>query len=61
MTNANVFRSKFIGMVHEDLKKSSKILKNYEELTTFSIDLQLDNFSSLFENLYETYFYTFEF
>ena len=59
--NPNVFRGQFIGMVKEDLKKSDKILKNFEELSTFWIDLELDDFSSLFENIYETCLYAFEF
>ena len=59
--NPNVFRGQFIGMVNEDLKKSHKILNNFEELSTFWIDLELDDFSSLFENIYETCLYAFEF
>lgn len=59
--NPNVFRGQFIEMVNEDLKKSHKILKNFEELSTFWIDLELDDFSSLFENIYETCLYAFEF
>jgi len=59
--NPNVFRGQFIEMVNEDMKKSHKILKNFEELSTFWIDLELDDFSSLFENIYETCLYAFEF
>ena len=59
--NPNVFRGHFIQMVKEDLKKSHKILSNFEELSTFWIDLELDDFSSLFENIYETCLYAFEF
>jgi hypothetical protein len=59
--NPNVFRVQFIEMVNEDLKKYHKILKNFEELSTFWIDLELDDFSSLFENIYETCLYAFEF
>ena len=59
--NPNVFRGQFIEMVNEDLKKSHKILKNFEELSTFWIDLELDDFSSLFENIHETCLYAFEF
>lgn len=57
----NVFRGQFIEMVTEDLKKSHKILNNFEELSTFWIDLELDDFSSFFENIYETCLYAFEF
>jgi hypothetical protein len=57
----NLFRGQFIEMVNEDLKKSHKILKNFEELSTFWIDLELDDFSSLFENIHETCLYAFEF
>jgi len=59
--NPNVFRGHFLEMVNEDLKKSHKILKNFEELSTFWIDLELDDFSSLFENIHETCLYAFEF
>jgi hypothetical protein len=48
-------------MVNEDLKKSHKILKNFEELSTFWIDLELDEFCSLFENIHETCLSAFEF
>jgi hypothetical protein len=59
--NPNIFRAQFIDMVNEDLKKSHKILNNFEELSTFWIDLELDEFCSLFENIYETCLYAFEF
>ena len=48
-------------MVNEDLKRSHKILKNFEELSTFWIDLELDEFCSLFENIHETCLSAFEF
>ena len=57
----NVFRAKFIRIVNEDLKKSYKILKNFEEFYTFWIDSELDDFSSLFENIHETCLYVVEF
>ena len=59
--NPNVFRGQFIEMVNKDLKNSQKLLQNFEELSTFWIDLELDNFSSLFENIHETCLYAFEF
>ena len=59
--NPNIFRAQFIEMVNEDLKKSHKILNNFEELSTFWIDLELDEFRSLFENIHETCLYAFEF
>ena len=59
--NPNIFRGQFIKMVNEDLKKSHKILNNFEELSTFWIDLELDEFCSLFENIHETCLYAFEF
>ena len=59
--NPNIFRAQFIEMVNEDLKKSHKILKNFEELSTFWIDLELDEFCSLFESIHETCLYAFEF
>ena len=57
----NIFRAQFIEMVNEDLKKSHKILNNFEELSTFWIDLELDEFGSLFENIHETCLCAFEF
>lgn len=48
-------------MVNEEMKKAQKILKNFEELSTFWIDLELDDFCSLFENINETCLYAFEF
>ena len=48
-------------MVNEDLKESHKILKNFEELSTFWIDLELDEFCYLFESIHETCLYAFEF
>jgi hypothetical protein len=48
-------------MVNEDLKKSQEILDNFEELSTFWIDLELDEFDSLFENIHETCLCAFEF
>ena len=59
--NPNVFRSQFIGIVNKDLTKSHKILHNFEELATFSIDLELDDFSSLFEKIHQICLYAFEF
>ena len=59
--NPNGFRGSFIQMVKEDLRKSRKILNNFEELSTFWIDLELDDFASLFEDIYETCLYAFEF
>ena len=57
----NIFRAQFIKMVNEDLKKSQEILDNFEELSTFWIDLELDEFGSLFENIHETCLCAFEF
>ena len=59
--NPNVFRGQFITMVNEDLKESQKLLNNFEELSTFWVDLELDDFASLFENMHETCLYAFEF
>ena len=57
----NIFRAQLIKMVNEDLKKSQEILNNFEELSTFWIDLELDEFVSLFENIHETCLCAFEF
>ena len=50
----DIFRYQFINMVNKDLKKSREILDNFEELSTFWMDLELDEFGSLFEDIYET-------
>jgi hypothetical protein len=42
--NPNLFPGQFIEMVNEDLKNSHKILNNCEELSTFWINLELDEF-----------------
>ncbi len=57
----NIFRAQLIEMVNADLKKSQEILDNFEELSTFWIDLELDEFGSLFENIHETCLCAFEF
>jgi len=56
-----VFRAQFIEMVNEHLEKSCKILENFEELSTFWIDLELNEFCSLFESIHKTCLYAFEF
>ena len=48
-------------MVNEKLKKSYKIPDNFEELSTFQIDLKLDKFCFSFGNIYKTRLYKFEF
>ena len=59
--NPNIFRAQLITMVNEDLKKSQEILKNFEELSTFWIDFELDEFAPLFKNIHETCLCAFEF
>lgn len=56
-----VFRFEFIKMINKDTKKAEKILNNFEELATFWIDFELDDFSSLFSNIEEPCSYLFEF
>jgi hypothetical protein len=41
-------------MGNEDLKKSHKIFNGCEKLSNFWIDLELDEFCFLFENIDET-------
>ena len=48
-------------MVNEDLNKSQEIRNNFEELSTFWIDLELDEFGSLVANIHETCLCAFEF
>ena len=59
--NPNIFRAQFIKMVNEDIKKSQEILNNFEELSTFWIDLESDEFGSLFQNIHEMCLCAFEF
>lgn len=47
-------------MVNEDIKKSGQILDNFEELSTFWMDLELNDFSSLFQNISGACFSAFE-
>ena len=59
--NPSIFRGHFIPMVNEYLKKSNKIRNDFEEFSTFWIDLELDEFGSLFKKIHETCLYAFEF
>jgi hypothetical protein len=52
-TNANVLQGAFLGMIDEDLKKSEIILKDFERLSNFWIDLELNEFSFLFDNIHK--------
>lgn len=56
-----VFRGKFIEMTKDNMKKADKILQNFEEFSTFWIEPGLDEFSSLFEEMYEACLCVFEF
>ena len=57
----SIFRAQLIKMVNEDLTKSQEIRNNFEELSTFWIDLESDEFGSLFVNIHETCLCAFEF
>lgn len=57
----NIFRGEFILMTEDNIKKAHKILQNFEELSTFWIEPDFDEFSSLFETMHETCLYAFEF
>lgn len=59
--NPNLFRARFTIMAREDIRKADEILNDFEQLSTFWIDLKLDEFSSLFEEINEKCLYTLEF
>ena len=42
------FRARFLEMVEQDNEKAEKILQDFKQLSSFSIDVNLDGFSSLF-------------
>lgn len=47
------FRADFTLLKEEDIKKAEKILENFEELSNFWIDSDLNDFSSSFETMYD--------
>lgn len=59
--HAYEFRAEFQYMIEKDAKKSRKILKNFDDLSNFWINLKSDEFYSLFQIIEETCQYAFEF
>lgn len=55
------FRNKFIDMTTNNMEKTNKILQNFEELSTFWIELDLEKFYSLFAEIYKICLSAFEF
>ena len=43
-------------MVKQNDEKAEKILQDFKQLSSFSIDVNLDGFSSLFERIFEDEF-----
>ena len=58
---SNVFRVRFTRMAREDMKKADEILNDFQQLSNFWIDSELDEFSSLFEEINEKCLYAVEF
>ena len=55
------FRARFLEMVKQDDGKAEKILQDFKQLASFSIDVNLDGFSSLFEQIFNKCLQAFEF
>ena len=48
-------------MLKQDDEKAEKILQDFKQLSSFSIDVNLDGFSSLFERISDNCLQAFEF
>jgi len=57
----HIFRAKFLEMVEQDDEKAEKILQDFKQLSSFSSDVNLDQFSSLFERISDKCLQAFEF
>ena len=55
------FRARFLEMVKQDDEKAEKILQDFKQLASFSIDVNLDGFSSLFGRISNNCLQAFEF
>jgi hypothetical protein len=55
------FRARFLEMVKQDDEKAEKILQDFKKLSSFSIDGNLDQFSSLFGRISNNCLQAFEF
>ena len=55
------FRARFLEMVKQDNEKAEKILQDFKQLSSFSIDVNLNGFSSLFEQISNNCLQAFEF
>lgn len=55
------FRARFLEMVKQDDEKAEKILQDFKQLSSFSIDVNLGGFSSLFGQISDKCLQAFEF
>ena len=55
------FRARFLEMVKQDDEKAEQILQDFKQLSSFSIDGNLDGFSSLFGRISNKCLQAFEF
>ena len=58
---SHIFIAKFLEMVKEDDEKAEKMLQDFKQLSSFSIDVTLNGFSSLFNQVYNSCLQAFEF
>ena len=57
----DIFRAELLEMVKQDNEKAEKILQDFNQLSSFSIDVNLDTFSSSFERISDKCLQAFEF
>ena len=57
----HIFRGEFLEMVKQDDEKAEKILQDFNQLSSFSIDVNLDKFSFSFERISDKCLQAFEF
>jgi hypothetical protein len=55
------FRARFLEMIKQDDEKAEKILQDFKQFSSFSIDGNLDRFSSLFGRIFNKCLQAFEF
>ena len=55
------FRARFLEMVKQDDERAEKILQDFKQLSNFSIDVNLNEFSSLFRQISDNCLQAFEF
>jgi len=57
----HIFRARFLEMLKRDDEKAEKILQDFKQLSSFSIDINVDGFSSLFRKISNQCLQAFEF